>query len=98
MALYRIAQEALANVVKHARASRAELAVACSTNQAALNVRDDGKGLLARKPPGQATGWGLKNMKERAGLLGGRFSVAALPGKGTQVSVIIPLSARNGSL
>ena len=97
MALYRIAQEGLTNVVKHAGASRAELTVACSNGHASLRVRDNGKGPPSPSTTRHSAGWGLKNMRERAGLLGGSFSMTAAPGKGTMISVAIPVAKHNGS-
>ena len=91
MTIYRIAQEALTNVIKHAQATRAAVSVGCFYNHAELTVNDNGRGLPKRLPSRQASGWGLKNMKERAGLLGGTFSVTGTRGKGTAVSVILPL-------
>ena len=97
MALYRIAQEALTNVAKHSHATRAELGIICSNNHAALNVRDNGKGFRVHQGVGKSPGWGLKNMKERAGLLWGTFSISSVArNKGTAVSVTIPLHT-NGS-
>jgi PAS domain S-box-containing protein len=97
MAFYRIAQEALTNVKKHACATHAKLAVVCSNNHAALDVHDNGKGLCSPPAARQVAGWGLKNMRERAELLGGSFSVSSAPGKGTAISVTIPLINHNGS-
>jgi PAS domain S-box-containing protein len=97
MALYRIAQEALTNVVKHAGASRAELTVSCCNGHASLSVRDNGNGPPSPSSPRHAGGWGLKNMRERAGLLGGSFSMTPAPGKGTMISVAIPVANHNGS-
>ena len=97
MALYRIAQEALTNVVKHARATQVELAVAGGHSQASLTVRDNGKGLPSHERSRPGVGWGLKNMRERASLLGGSFSVSTAPGNGTALFVNIPLVNRNGA-
>jgi signal transduction histidine kinase len=88
-ALYRIAQEALHNTVKHAHASKAELKLECDSGGIALEVSDDGVGF---DPEGTFSGHlGLKSMRERATRLGGTLRVESAPGEGTTVRVgIIP--------
>jgi PAS domain S-box-containing protein len=86
-ALYRIAQEALHNTVKHARASRAELKLECDAQGIALEVSDDGAGF---DPAGDFSGHlGLKSMRERAARLGGTLEVESTPGEGTSICVRI---------
>ena len=97
MALYRIAQEALANVARHARATNVKLGIHCANGGVQLEVCDNGIGLPAGPAAEHTLGWGLKNMKERAGLLGGTFSIQKARDHGTLVSVNIPLSAHNGT-
>ena len=94
MALYRIAQEALNNVEKHSGATLAEVALVCSHDEAQLTIRDNGSGFVTNFNPEAGRGWGLKNMKERAVLLGGRLAVSSVPSKGARISISIPLSAR----
>jgi PAS domain S-box-containing protein len=97
MALYRIAQEALNNVEKHSGATRAEVSLACSDYKAHLTVRDNGSGFASNFNPETERGWGLKNMRERAALLGGNLALSSVPAKGTRISISIPLSVkRNG--
>jgi signal transduction histidine kinase len=88
-ALYRIAQEALHNTVKHAHASRADLKLESDAEGIALEVSDDGVGF---DPEGSFSGHlGLKSMRERATSLGGTLRVESAPGEGTTVRVrIIP--------
>jgi PAS domain S-box-containing protein len=87
-ALYRIAQEALHNTVKHARASRAELKLECDEQSIALEVSDDGAGF---DPGGDFSGHlGLKSMRERAARLGGTLQVESAPGEGASIRVRIP--------
>lgn len=93
LALYRIAQEALNNVANHAQATRAELALVSSPSHARLSIRDNGKGLPRNLTSRHHRGWGLKNMKARASLLGGSFSLEPARNGGTCVSVSIPLHA-----
>lgn len=87
-AVYRIVQEALANVAKHAHASCAEIAVTEAGGQVVVEVRDDGRGLGSSDTPGM--GLGLAGMTERAALLGGRFEVESAPGAGTVVRATLP--------
>lgn len=86
--LFRIAQEALTNVARHARASRAQLSLQLASSAIHLSIRDNGLGY----DPGQpSNGLGLVSMRERAALLGGRLSIDARPGQGTHVEAILPL-------
>ncbi len=91
MALFRIAQEAITNVVKHAGASNVFVNVGQKKGNIVLEVLDDGVGfdinLIATE--NKAT-WGLLGMQERATLLGGNFSIESRPGQGTRVSFTIP--------
>ncbi|HKP52934.1 MAG TPA: PAS domain S-box protein [Chloroflexia bacterium] len=88
-ALYRIAQEALHNIVKHARASRVEMSIEAEPGLVTLRVSDDGIGFdIARVPPGHM---GLGTMRQRAEALGGEYKVESRPGEGTTVTVRVPL-------
>ncbi|PDQ34542.1 MAG: hypothetical protein B5766_10875 [Candidatus Lumbricidophila eiseniae] len=86
LAAYRIVQEALANVVRHAQAHRVTVRLERVGDQLHLTVTDDGRGV----PTGQRVGYGILGMQERAELLGG--SVAVFPGAtgGTQITVTLP--------
>jgi len=88
LALYRMLQEALANVEKHASASVATVALFADENFATLNVRDDGRGFVESANP---HGIGLINMRERARALEGVFSIKSEPGRGTELSVHLKL-------
>ena len=91
-ALYRIAQEALHNVVKHAGAKTVRLAVARVDDSVRLAVIDDGAGFDARSiPPGHL---GLAGMRARAEKIGGHLSVDSQPGRGTTIEAIVPASER----
>jgi signal transduction histidine kinase len=86
--LYRIAQEALHNVVKHARARQVEVRLSSGSNGTRLEVRDDGVGFQTdRARPG--SGMGLSSMRERAEALGGSFQIHSGPGSGTRVEVVV---------
>ena len=89
-ALYRIAQEALHNIVRHARASVVELRLAGQANEIMLEVRDNGLGLTNAQVT-QRQSLGLAGMRERASILGGQLSIDIAPGQGTVVTLQVPL-------
>ena len=91
---YRIAQEALNNVVKHANTKKANVFLRYEPANVSVEVVDEGRGFdpQAAGSNGRVS-WGLKNMEERAVLLGGRFKIHSHPAKGTKVEVSIPLIA-----
>src|SRR5262249_21212151 len=85
---YRIAQEALHNVVKHARASRATLCLDRDAEALRLVIQDDGVGF---DPGGSFPGHlGLRSMRERAARAGGTLSLKSAPGRGTTIVVRLP--------
>jgi len=90
LALYRIAQEALANTARHADAGSARLGLRVGRSAARLVLTDDGVG-FDPAVQGGADGLGLASMEERARLLGGRCRVVSAPGDGTTVEVRVPL-------
>ena len=94
--IYRIVQEALNNAIKHARAHEILVLLDGSdSNQLCLSISDDGVGFVPG--PGeesQASGFGMKTMRERAETLGGSLRVISAPGKGTTIEVTIPTRAR----
>lgn len=87
-ALYRIAQEALANILKHSSAQRAEIALRRSGLELWLTITDDGRGVAS---PTGSDGHGLAGIQERASLLGGRVRVETAPGHGVTLEIRIPL-------
>jgi PAS domain S-box-containing protein len=93
-ALFRVAQQALANVVDHAAATRALVAVECSDSGVVLRVSDDGCGFDPDHVQVLAdiAHFGLIAMRERVEALGGRFRVTTAPGEGTVVEARLPLS------
>jgi two-component system, NarL family, sensor kinase len=94
LAMYRIAQEGLQNIVKHANASMARLRFAVDNNTARLEIVDDGVGFDTFENPlgGDETGgYGVLSMAERAELVGGRLNIRSRPGAGTTVTATIPL-------
>jgi signal transduction histidine kinase len=92
IALFRIAQEALNNVAKHARARRVEIALEHANGECVMSVEDDGIGFdgvegTSDKPK---PGLGMVTMRERAQAAGGSFDVRALSVRGTQLTVRVP--------
>lgn len=88
VAAYRIAQEALANVVRHAHAAHCAITLRLRDGDLTLVIRDDGHGLHS----GTASGLGLKSMRERASELGGEFAVVSTVGGGATVYARLPIS------
>jgi signal transduction histidine kinase len=89
-ALYRIVQEALTNVARHADASEVELALKLDGDHLYLHVRDNGRGLPASV--GETRSYGLMGIKERAQTLGGRANIYSPTQGGTIVEIIIPVA------
>jgi NarL family two-component system sensor histidine kinase LiaS len=87
-ALFRVAQEALANVAKHSAAENVEVDLVYAVNTLTLRVADDGRGFDPASPSG---GFGLQSMHERLVRLGGRVTVESTPGKGTRIECVCPL-------
>jgi signal transduction histidine kinase len=92
-ALFRIFQEALTNVVRHARASAVHVTLAERRDEFDLRIRDNGCGVTdAQLADPHAIG--LLGMRERAALVGGTFVIAGRRGKGTSITVRVPLATR----
>jgi len=85
--IYRLVQEALTNVVKHARASRVAIEIVAHDQHLDVAVRDDGGGFDPTLP---RDGFGITGMRERVGLADGTLTVASAPGEGTTVSARLP--------
>jgi PAS domain S-box-containing protein len=95
-AAYRIAQEALTNVARHAQATRTEVSLRVKQKDLVLSVCDDGCGFAARTLA-ETQMLGLAGMRERAGLVGGVLRVESQPGQGTEVVFSVPLTSSEGS-
>ncbi len=90
-AVFRIVQEALANVVRHAGARTASVVVRRCNGALKVEVADDGRGIgRAGLRGGRPGHLGVVGMRERATLLGGQFAVDSAPGRGTRITAIIP--------
>ena len=94
LCVYRIAQEALRNVIAHAGASRAEVRVLQAGDQAEITIADDGRGFDATNRGERDKGLGLVSMSERARIMGGTVSVVSGPNQGTRVQAKIPVNGR----
>lgn len=90
--LYRVAQEALHNTAKHARANNVNLRMHSDTGGVLLEVRDDGVGFdMTQSFPGHL---GLQSMRERIARLGGTLQIESAPGQGTCIRAQLPASTR----
>jgi two-component system sensor histidine kinase UhpB len=94
LCLYRAAQEALGNAIRHARARAIEVRLGVVDQLAELRVDDDGIGFSMTGEAVRRRGLGLLSLEERAKLLGGSFDLNTSPGKGTHVCIRIPLSSQ----
>lgn len=96
VALLRVAQGALANVRRHAHATRVSVTLTCAPGEVRLRIADDGRGFAADRWPGQAPvgaagGYGLRSSRDRMRELGGDLTVRSAPGEGTVVTAHVPL-------
>jgi len=90
MAVFRIFQEMLSNVGRHARASRVDVRIACADGRLRIAVADDGVG-AAREALEASTAYGVMGMRERARHFGGQLAIASRPGEGAVVTLEMPL-------
>ena len=88
-ALFRIVQESLTNIARHANATEVTVRLAVDADNPVLTVSDDGKGLADEARHG--SGIGLVSMRERATALGGQLTIISSPGGGTTIEVTLPL-------
>ncbi len=89
-AMFRIFQETLTNVARHAKATRAEVVLQKQRDRLVLLIRDNGRG-FDEENPSVSKSLGLLGMRERAAILGGQVNISSTPGKGTTVTAWIPL-------
>jgi signal transduction histidine kinase len=97
--IYRIVQEALTNVSRHAQATKAVVNISERDGRVRATVTDDGQGLpdaarLGPRGDGLEGGFGMSGMRERAELVGGELELAPAPGRGTVVTLAVPLAGR----
>jgi two-component system sensor histidine kinase UhpB len=88
--VYRVAQEGLQNIAKHARATRVNLSVQVADMCIRLRLGDNGAGFDMGVAGRQATSFGLAGMRQRAALLGGKLALSSAPGKGTVLILLVP--------
>ena len=93
--LFRIAQEAMTNICKHAQARSAWIILEFATRQVVLTVQDDGVGLVATNPLKHGRGYGLATMRERAERIGGALEIERPAGGGSLIRVKVPLAENN---
>jgi len=89
--IYRLVQEALTNVIKHAAATRVEIELLMQGDAIAVTVRDDGRGF---DPDAPADGFGLVGMRERVMLASGEVTIDAQDGRGTTIRALVPAGRR----
>lgn len=87
LVIYRVAQEAMTNAIRHARAASISIALQASEDRLTLSVRDDGRGMREKR----SEGGGMRGMRERASLVGGALRITSAPRAGTEVRLDIPL-------
>jgi len=103
--LYRIVQEGLANIYKHAQASEVKVRLAFKPGEVQLEIKDNGRGFealpLSSPRAGErqrgAGGYGLGNMATRARELGGRLAVDSVPGQGTSLNLTLPIPSASST-
>ena len=88
--IFRIAQEALNNIVKHARATQVEINLERKKDDVLFKIRDDGKGFNLKKIKA-GTGHGMNNMRDRVNLLKGKIEIESHKNKGTEIAIGIPV-------
>jgi PAS domain S-box-containing protein len=95
--VFRVVQEAIANVVKHSAAQSVRVRCVFGARQLRITIADDGKGFTV-DPDFRAYGghWGLLGMRERAGQIGAKVAVRSSPGQGVRVTLLVPYRARGG--
>jgi signal transduction histidine kinase len=92
---FRIAQEAITNAIRHARATQIDVDLLCESRNFRLLIRDNGVGFEVEAARAQTAGLGLIGMTERAALVGGRARIISSPGEGTTIEVVLPLTLRD---
>ncbi len=91
-AIYRMIQEALANVARHSQADQVNVALVYGPDELQLTVEDNGLGFSANHRSG---GMGLRIIKERAETIGGQACVESAPGQGTKITITAPLNGHS---
>jgi signal transduction histidine kinase len=92
--VFRIVQEGLRNLKKHSGAAKAKVRLRGTRDKLLVSVSDEGAGFDLRQL-GTKEGLGIRSMKERAYVLGGRFEIHSEPGKGTRIEATVPLEPKS---
>ena len=90
-AIFRITQEALTNIIRHAEAKNVKIQVKFSNSNISLKVCDDGKGIKKNNKHAKEKTFGVFGMQERAAMLGGEMKIVSQPNKGTTINLSLPL-------
>ena len=85
--LYRVVQESLNNIVKHAQASEARITIERLSEAVTLTIRDNGRGFAPQRAEAKPGGFGLAGMAERVRILGGELRIDSAPGQGTTITI-----------
>jgi len=93
LALYRVVQEALSNVVRHSGTSRATLRLTTDEGLVSAIIEDEGRGFSEDRVAERGGGLGLVGMQERAQMIGGRVTIESTPGEGTRIRIDVPAVA-----
>src|SRR6185503_8916699 len=98
--LYRVAQEALTNVGRHAHATEVEMCIEKLSNVVHMQVKDNGRSFLVQRTlhAKKNNRLGLLGMRERVEMVGGHFDIESAPGKGTTIEVEIPFRQKRGAV
>jgi signal transduction histidine kinase len=95
---FRVAQEALTNVIRHAQCDQASLELAFDPKQVVLSVRDQGVGITTETADSPERGWGLEGMRERVESIEGQLQISSPESGGTLVKVIVPMNSSKNSV
>jgi signal transduction histidine kinase len=94
--LFRVIQEALNNVVKHARTDKAGITMRFEDDQTSVQIEDEGKGFVLHDAQAKTGHIGLSTMRERVEMMGGTLTIDSRPGEGTRVTIKVPRTAESG--
>lgn len=94
-AIFRVTQEALTNIARHAEATHVDIALTLDAGCLVIRIRDDGRGMQPEAPE-VTDSWGLRGMRERLRFFGGELRIDSAPGRGTTVTVVMPLGMTDG--
>ena len=92
--IFRIAQESLTNIARHAEATKVEISLSIEMLFMKLEIKDDGKGISENNTDNHNASFGIFGMKERASILGGKLEIVSAPKEGTSIIVELPLHAK----